>query len=674
MNNMADSPEANKPQDDFRPRERLRILAAEYESKVLEAQSLREKMLRLVGVAVLVMGVIASIPGLAAVESVAKSSLFWWCAPAVLAALFAALVMLYGNLNGLVYYRRDLEDEINEALGGSPVLRYENGFSRAFYSIRTGDRSMRVIHLALLLALAGIYIGSVALSLGGLTAAYEKVSKVLQPAHRAMFIGTYAALGLFLAYAFYRAAFHMRPLYDKVMRANVQPRIETVIPWRTLLIARPLEIVTKSLFFWGAFGFGVICGGHARLRDIIAVWICLELFVNQAKYVLNDIYDVVPDSSSCDVRDNPFKGLSPITLRFLAAGAIVKACIGSLLAYWWLGKDLPTAIGVFLLLPMQIVYNRARSGSSASLVNSSAKTWLNHFRAKEDPRLGILFLLSEDHRAQAVKNVGLLGADHIPNAEGGRGWCIRTLFLALLLGVGYAIRLGIPLHLVGLSRDHLLLFAGYLAWGTVLGFAFILGYWSWEGAWYAQRPSSFDADRRSNAEGSYVLDAVRSKAHTLWCYRKLEKQVGKRGRLWRPWAPWEMAWFAVLLTGPLLGAWTIGNSLNGIGSWLWTIAGGVFLAALYILPRVPGELNRLEPCFLGLLLLYIAIAFFGYRPTCLFVFLPSVFAVYFAAHYTAGPWRNFDQRYVAEGMHLRLAEGRRQLLRLLDSLLMPSGQ
>jgi hypothetical protein len=670
---MGDSPVASNLGDDFLPKERLRILAAEYESKGLEAQAIRERMLQLVGVAVLVMGVIASIPGLAAVESVAKSSLFWWCAPALLGALFAALVICYGNLNGLVYYRRGLEAEINEALGKRLVLRYENGFAKAFYSLHTGDRSMRVILLALLLAIAGIYIGSVALSLSGLTTAYEKASGVLQPTQRNLFIGTYAAFGLFLAYAAYRAAFYVRPLYEKAMGVNLHEQLKTAIPWRTLLVARPWEIPTKSLFFWGSYTFGVIYGGRADWVDAVVVWVCLELFVNQAKYVLNDIYDTGPDSRSCDVRDNPFKDLSPIALRLVAAGAIVKACVGSLLTYWWLGKDMPAAIGVFLLLPMQILYNRARAGFP-----KLAEHWLIRFRNLEKK-----LVLSTIGRAEAVNAVGPVGADGIPRSRDNpkwsgdedSAWFRKTLFLALLLGAGYAIRLGIPLHLVGLSRDPLL-FAGYLAWGTAFGFAFILGYWSWEGAWYAQRPASFNTDYSCVADRAYIRDVSRSKAHTLWCYRKLEEQVGKRPSLRRLPAPWEMVWSLVLLTGPVLGACTLSNFPNSRGSWALTIAGGVLCAAAYITPSVP-RLRTVGRLFTALLLLYLAAAALGYRPATvplLFVFLPSVFGLVFAAHYTAGPWSNFDQRYATGKVRERLTGWRKKLLGFLDSLLLPSGQ
>jgi putative phosphatase len=672
---MTQNPTTDQSTPRPQPEERLRILAEEYESKGQEAQGIRERMIRLVGVAVLVMGVIASIPGVSAVDVVTKSTLFWWCAPALLAALFAAFVLDYAVLNGIVYCRRDLEDEINTTLGRGLVLHFENGFGRQFFSLRTGDTAMRVIMLALLLGIAGIYIGSVALSLNGLKIAYQATSEVVLPTESKLFIGTYATLGLFLAYAAFRAAFRMEALYKKAKddyerkrSGSPAPRTKSAIPWLTLLVPRPWEIPTKSLFFLGAYLFGFLYTGLAHWIDALVVWVCLELMVNQAKYVMNDIYDKDADSRYHDVRENLFQGLSKTQLYICAAAAIAKACIGSLFAYWWLGKDIPTAMAIFLLLPMQMLYNKARGGSPADLV----KKWLHDFREKNR----LTDECTRDKAVISVKDKGFKDFPQMSQGEWGRRgtrWSIRTVSLGLLLGAGYAIRLGIPLHLTGISADPLL-FAGYLTWGTAFGFAFILGYWSWEGAWYAQRPLRFKKDQESvttseeKNEESYIEDVTRWKAHTLWCFIRLVEYKKK----YLP-TPWTVVWSVVLLAGAALGACTLRHFLNWRGSWVLPLAVGLLSTVAYLVPALTGQLNRLASVFTASLLLCLGAIAIGYRPTNLalpYVFLPSAFALLVSAHYTAGPWSNFDQKYVTGKIHKLLTDTQKKLVEFLDSLVL----
>lgn len=661
---------AHQVPEDSRSQERLRLLADEYKSKGEEAVLIRERMIRLVGIAVLVMGVIGSIPYIAATDLVAKSPVFWWCAPGVLGALLAAFVMDYATLNGLVYYRRDLENQINAALGNELVLHFESKFGRAFYSFRSGDRGVRLILLALILGILAIYIGSVALSLSSLSTIHQAESQSYLLRERLLFVAAYAGLGAFLAYAVYRAAFHIRILYKRAKSlyqdedAESSSQVKKPHPWTTLLVARPAEIITKSLFFWGAYMFGVVYGGQARVwYQIVGAWVCLELFVNQAKYVLNDIYDTGPDSRYVDVRDNPFKGLERKKLRLLAWAAVAKASIGSFIAYWLLNKDIVAAIGIFLLLPLQILYDKARVRFPKEVV----QRWLSDFRARNTPA-------TEATRAEAVERVHLIGTDRVPKASRDVGWATGTASLGLLLCAGYAIRLGVPLHLVGVSGE-LKMFAGYLAWGAALGFALISGYWSWEGAWYAQRPIRFKDSDTNRGEVEYIHDVSRSKAHTLWCYRKLERHVGSRPGFPRSFAVWELIWVLVLVAGPLLAAWTLRRYLNWQGNWAIPIVGGTLFALAYLLPTVPKGLNTLKLISLLLIVVYVAAVIVGYRPANFpfpFMLVPSILAMAFATHYTAGPWSNFDQRYVMQKVRDRLNALGGRLLALLDSPLLPA--
>jgi hypothetical protein len=674
------SPHDNRVPEAARAQERLRVLADEYENKGRETEDIRERMIRLVGVAVLTMGVIASIPSIGAAKVVAKSVPFWWCAPGLLGALFGAFLLEFAHLNGLVYYRRDLETAINEALGGDSVLHYENGFAKAFYSLRTGDRALRIILIVLLLAIAAIYVGSVILSLGRLRAAYGPGSNAFKTGRTALFVGVYAGLGVFLAYSAYRASLQIEPLYKKAKesyRPNADAEQPQTSPWWVLLVSRPWDIPTKSFFFWGAYLFGIVYSGERNVTKAVIAWACLELFVSQAKYVLNDIYDAAQDSRCIDARGSPFAGINVTGLRLFAVAALIKAFVGILLAYSLLGNELPIAIALFLLLPMQIVYDRARSGFPKGVANS-----LKDFRSKGDRlipanskrEVGVasVRLISTTTRRQGVENVTELLSSDNPKAHNRFEWATRTFSLAFVLAIGYAIRLGIPLYLVGFARD-LRLFGSLLGWGMALGVAFLMGYWSWEGAWYARRPPKFEqgSDERKNCtEESYAEDVAGFKAHTLWCYRNLETRVARRPSLLRPFALWEVVWVLVLLSGPLLGAWTLEQFLTWRGGWLWPTAGGLLFALAYLLPRVPQTLGAMKYPFLLLLLVYLGAAALGYGPAVLpdaFVFLPSVFAMIFATHYTAGPWKAFDQQYATENLRQILIK----MLGFFDSLILP---
>lgn len=655
--------------------ERLAILAEDYRARGEQATLIRERMLRLVGISVVVLGAIASVPSVDIAKHFDTSPAFWWCAPALLGILLAAFILDYATLNGIVYHRRDLETRINRVLGGRQVLHYESRFARHFYSLRTGDRGIRLMLVAQALAILGLYVGSVVISIYNLRKVVHRGSADSQVL---LFLILYAGLGLFLVYGGFRATFHIKSLYRRwhpdttVAPADTGGRegTERLRLWMSLLLDRPWDILTKSVFFIGAWGLGAsLTGKSASWYQVLGLWFCLDVVINQAKYTINDVYDADRDARSTDIRSNVFAGLDRARLRLIALQAVARGIAGSVLAYLILDHNIWIPAAIFLLVPLQLVYDFTRTHFNKRAVLE----WLNWFRNTYKP-------IQADSRREAVKSIHLRRLPHesMPPTD----WTNRSIVLGIILALGYAIRVGAGFYVTGMSQDIVRLVA-FSVWGGVLGLGLVTAFWSWEGAWYAQRPFAFGIPGRGEAERTpewrhreqlYRSDIADSKAHALWCYTRLERSAARRPSLRRRWAPWELAWTVALVAAPLLTTWTFQGGPASDIRWYSALAVGVVAALAYLGLPLPDELQSVQPVTLGGLLVIGVAALEGYGPPqvpfeyCLLALLPVLL---FAIQYTAGPWARMDQVCIRERWGSAIGTFKECALARLDLIFLP---
>jgi hypothetical protein len=624
---------------------RLRILLAEYERRGKEIFKLGATFERLTLMALAVLATTISVEYVPWARQLAESRILYLVAPAVFGIVIAVIEFTYANMNGLVYNHRDLEGQISLLLSEiehdvelgkrRPVLQYETRFGRQFHSPKVGDRGIRTLLILTVSSGALAYAGMVALC-------YVRLQ--LQGWGAFFFVTFYAGLAGLLVDGLAAAVFRVKRAYLKAMElpyATARP-----LPWSTVILARPLDILGKSLFFFGALLIGAL---FVQWRDVpwqraVLAWIFLEFFVNQSKYVLNDLHDAATDRRFHSIRANPFSQwvgakTGRQVLYTFGVLAVAKAGLGVALAAWLV--DPVVAALMATLLVLQFAYDLIKRRVKSQEVHE----WL----AQHTPPSNMAVRVgetSEEERIEKARRVAL--PDWRKGARASASWTLVSLALGTVLGVGYAIRLAIPLRLFPFSLNPSL-FAGYLIWGTALGFAVIMGYWSWEGAYWAQ----------TRADDPSVGEAM-SKRRTaqLWCYRQLEQRVSRRSAFARRPAAWETVWLIVLLTAPILAAKMLRDLNNGSVAVDIAIpmAVAALAAILYWLLPVGGravsrsELPQLSWIGFPVLIVgLLSLIFLGPRAPYV-VHVPLLVALAFAAHYTCGPWSRFDPGVYAYGL------------------------